>query len=501
MAGKRILELLRQLSPTGSSGSQIVKSLVWVTSQNALGRVITLAMLVILARLIGPEGLGLVGIALLVLSGVQQFTNIGLNQALIYQKEDNVDSYLDTVWLLEIGRGFLIGAVMFAAAPLIASVFSEPRAGDLVRAIALSPVLVGLKNPAIVYFEKNLDFHKEFAYKMGATSVRFVVSVGYALVEPTAWAFVVGFLAADVAKLVVSYAIVDFRPWFNFDRGAARELVDYGKWITGTSILTFLTTEGDDAFVGWLLGAASLGLYQYAYRLSNAPATEFTQIISRVMFPAFSQVQDETERLRSMFITTLRMTALVSFPASVGIAAVTPSFVRAFLGSEWTGMILAMQILAVYGMLRAIAKTFGPVWKAIGRPDYVTKLSTVRLILIVILIYPLTSAYGIAGTALTVTGVYIFPMMPLDLYVIKHSIGASYRDVIQELTYPFAASAVMFGGVWGLHLTLDVMPILEFGILTVTGVALYVASVAVLELQFGWGIRQNLTSLLSNVKG
>lgn len=500
MVRKKLEKLIQSLAPTGSASSQIVKSLIWVSSQNALGRIITLAMLVILARLMGPEELGLVGIALLVLSGVQQFTNIGLNDALIYQKEKNVDSYLDTVWVLEIARGILIGVLMFASAPLIAMLFNEPRAADLVRVVALSPVLIGLKNPAIVYFDKNLDFHKEFAYKMSATGTRFVVSIGYALIEPTAWAFIVGFIAADVAKLVLSYAITDFRPWFTFDRGAARELISYGKWITSTSILTFLNTEGDDAFVGWLLGAASLGLYQYAYRLSNAPATELAQIISRVMFPAFSQAQDNAERMREMYLTTLRMTAFVSLPAAFGIAAVAPSFVRAFLGSEWTGMILTMQILAGYGLMRSIAKTFGPAWKAIGRPDYITKLSTVRLVLIVILIYPLTMEFGIAGTALTVTGLYVFPMMPLDMYFIKHSLGAGYREVIGELAYPFIASAVMFGCVWAIHLTLDVAPLIKFVILTIAGIVLYAASVAVLEFQFNWGIRQNLTTLVSNAK-
>lgn len=500
MIGKKLAKLIKRLTPTGSMGSQVAKSLVWVTSQNALGRIITLAMLVILARLIGPEELGLVGIALLVLSGVQQFTNIGLDQALIYQKEEDVDSYLDTVWLLEIGRGLLIGALLFATAPLIASLFGEPRAGDLIRVVAISPILFGLKNPAVVYFDKNLDFHREFTYKMSATGIRFVVSVGYALVEPTAWAFIAGFIAADVAKLVLSYVIADFRPQFAFDRGTAKELITYGKWITGASVLTFLNTEGDDAFVGWLLSAASLGLYQYAYRLSNAPATELAQIISRVMFPAFSQIQNDTERLREIFLTTLRMTAFVSFPAAFGIAAVAPSFVRTFLGSEWTGMILTMQILAGYGLMRSIAKTFGPVWKAVGRPDYVTKLSTIRLVLIAVLIYPLTAEFGIAGTALTVTALYVFPMMPLDMYVNRHLIGAGYRDMAHELAYPFVASAAMFACLWAIHLALDLAPILEFGLLTVMGVALYAASVAVLELQFGWGIRQNLTTLVSNVK-
>lgn len=497
---KRLSELIRRLTPTGNAGSQIAKSLVWVGSQNALGRVIQLSMLVILARLVGPTELGLVGIALLALSALRKFTEIGLNAALIHQKEDNVDSYLDTVWLLEIGRGVLVGGIMFLAAPLIASFFGEPRAVGLLQATAIVPVLTGLKNPGIVYFDKNLDFHKEFAYQIGAELVRFVVSVAYALVEPTAWAFVVGFIAGNVTRFGLSYAIDSYRPWFRFDVDAAKELIDYGKWMTGSSILFFLNTEGDDAFVGWFLTPAALGFYQYGYRLSNAPATEITQIIARVMFPAFSKLQDDTERLREVYLKMLRMTSFVSFPAAFGIAAVTPTFVRAFLGPDWTGMIVAMQILAVYGLLRSVGKTFGPVWKATGRPDIITKLSAFRLVLIAILIYPLTARYGIAGTALTVTVIYVFPMMPIDIYIIRGTIDATYREIFYEFVYPFTASVVMFAGVWLVHLNLAINPILKFGVLTVTGIALYVASVLVLEVQFDWGIRQNLNTLIANVK-
>jgi len=497
---KKLIELIKNFTPTGSAGSQIVKSLIWVFSQNVIGRVVTLSMLVILARLIGPEELGLVGIALLTMSGLRSFTNIGLNGALIYQKEENVDSYLDTVWLLEIGRGVLIAGIMLLGSPLVAMLFNEPRAELLVQVLAIAPVVRSLRNPGIVYFDKHLNFHKDFVYKFGVNAVRFVVSVGYALVEPTAWAYVVGFLAGSGTRLGLSYVIHDFRPWFRFDRDAAWELVDYGKWLTGISILTFLTTEADDAFVGWLLGPAALGLYQYAYRFSNAPATEFTQIISRVMFPAFSKMQDDTDRLRNVFLTTFRMTAFVSFPACFGIAAVTPVFVRAFLGPDWTGMILAMQILAGYGLMRAVTKTFGPIWKAIGRPDIIPKLQALRLLFIAIIIYPMSQEFGIAGTALTVTGIYVFPMLPIDLYMIKRSIEATYREILQEFFYPLIASTVMFAGVWMLYLSLDIEPIFQFAILTAVGALLYGASVLVLETQFGWGIRQNISTLFSKVR-
>jgi PST family polysaccharide transporter/lipopolysaccharide exporter len=496
----QITDAVRQLTPTGGTAERAVKGFVWVMGQNVFGRVLQLSLLVILARFIGPTGIGLIGIALLVLSGLRKFTDIGLNAALIYDRDDNVDHYLDTVWVLEIGRGLLITVVVFLTAPLISSFFSEPNATDIIRVMSLSPLLYGLRNPGVVYFQKELEFHKQFLYQVGTQIVRFVVGIGAVLVTPTAWAYVVAFLVADAARTLFSYGIHEYRPWPRFDLDAARNLIDYGKWVTGSSIVYFLYSEGDDAFVGWLLSPAALAFYQYGYRFSNAPATEFSQVLSNVMFPALSQMQDDTDRLRNAFLETLRMTSFIAFPAALGIAAIAPSFVRAFLGEQWAPMILAMQILAIYGLLRAVGKTFSPVWRAVGRPDIATKLGVVRLVLIAILIYPLTTEFGIAGTALTVTLVSIFPLTVIDMYITKDIIDTTFLRIAYEFLYPSVASAFMFGCVWAVHLEVTTAPIIEFVLLIVVGIVTYVGAVAALESQFEWGIRQNVQTVVTNVQ-
>ena len=492
--------LLKRAKPSGDLTDRVVKSTIWVLGQNAFGRAIQLLMLLLLARLIGPSEVGLVGIALLALSAMKKFTSIGLNSALIQHKEENVDSYLNTTWLLEIGRGLLIFLVLAGTAPFIADVFDAPRAEQLLQVIALSGIFVGLRNPGVVYFTKNLNFHKQFVYRISGNIIQFVVAIGYALYSPTAWAYALGFIAADLFRMVVSYGIHEFRPSISFDRAAAKELLNYGKWITGSSILYFIYSQGDDAFVGWFLTPAALGLYQYAYRFSNAPATELTQVIVSVMFPAYSKVQDDPEALRTSFLKTVRFISLVAFPMSFGIAAVAPTFVRAFLGSEWTSMILAMQILTIYGLLRAIGKTFGAVWKAIDRPDIITKLSALRVVLVAVLIYPATNAWGIEGAAAVVTGVYLFPMMPIDLYIIVDSVNATYRAVFDEVIYPLIASVVMFGGVWYAQTVVNIAYIVDFFILVALGAVLYAGVALVLEKQFDWGIEGLFRQVISSLR-
>ena len=497
---KRLRQFLVQLKPQGGTAERAVKSAIWLFSQNIVGRMIQLGMMVVLARLIGPTEMGLVGIALLAVSALQRLTKMGLNEALIQRTEEDVDELLDTVWTMELVRGGVIALILFAAAPGIGAFFSEPRAVDLLRVVALSPLLLGMKNPAIVYFQKDLDFHKQFVYRISAEVGQLAVAVGCAIIWPNAWAFVAGYLTADIIRITASYFIDEYRPELSFEREIAKNLFGYGKWLAGSSILFFLFDQGDDVFVGWLLGPTVLAFYQYAYRFSNAPATELSGVITGVMFPTLSKLQDKPNELRSTFLKSLRITAFAAFPSAFGIAVVTPSFVRAFLGSDWTAMILPTQILAIFGLIRALARTIGPVWKAIGRPDLITKISILKVTLLALLIYPATSRYGIPGTAALIVGINLFIIMPIDLTIVTRLVETSYTTLARQMIYPLVASSAMASGTWYLHLTLTVSPLIEFIVLVISGVALYVIISLLLERHFRWDIGTDLRHIVGEVK-
>ncbi|MFB6223296.1 MAG: oligosaccharide flippase family protein, partial [Haloarcula sp.] len=359
--------------------------------------------------------------------------------------------------------------------------------------------ILGLRNPGVIYFQKSLEFDKQFIYKVSGDVVQLLVGIGYALIEPTAWAFVFGFIAADLTKLPISYLIHGYRPWLSFDLDIAKELIDYGKWLTGSSVLYFIYSQGDDAFVGWLLTPTSLAYYQYTYRFSNAPATELTQVVNSVMFPAFSKLQEDEERLRSAFLKTLRMTAFIAFPSSIGIAAIAPTFILAAFGEEWMPAVPVMQILAFYGLFRAIGRTISPVLKTIGRPDFITKLSALRVILLAITIYPLTAEFGIVGTAIAVTGIYVFPMMPLDIYIIARAIDLRIPRILYEFIYPALACIPMGLIVWHLEPRVPLGPFLRLGTLILTGVVIFSASVLAIESQSNWQVSDEIQRVFQSL--
>lgn len=489
---RRLVASLRErLLPGESVGERAANGAVWAMLTNGLGRGLQLGKLLVLANLLSQAAFGIVGLALLLLVALRRFSNLGIDEALVQHPDGDVDAYLDTAFAVRVVRGVLLAGLLYAVAPLLAGVFAAPDQRSLVtavvRAVGLVPLLRGLQNPGVVYLRKELAFHREFGYRVGTAVVDVTVAVAAAFTLGTVWALVYGTVAGAATRLVLSFVVHDYRPGLGFDTGRAREMVGFGKWITGSGIASFLTTEGDDAFVGWFLGLGALGLYQTAYRFSNAPATEITHVVSSVVFPAYSKLQDDTAALETAYFRTVTVTTFLAFPAAVGIAVVAPTFVEAFVRNEqgWDLPLLAttMQVLAAWGLLRAIGATTGPLFRAVGRPDYETKIQAGKLVLVAAAIYPLTAAYGVLGTGAAIVGASLLGAEPVATYLAVRTVDGSYRRFLRLLAYPAAGSAAMGLAVLAVETTVTFpSALVEFVALVGVGVGTYLAAVPVLRL-------------------
>ena len=89
-------------------------------------------------------------------------------------------------------------------------------------------------------------------------------------------------------------------------------------------------------------------------------------------------------------------------------------------------MVPAMRILAVAGLLRALALTSASLTRAIGRPKKQFWMVLARLLAMGIVIYPLTFDRGMTGTAIAVL-VGVSVMIPIWWVVTTDTLGG-YRS-------------------------------------------------------------------------
>jgi O-antigen/teichoic acid export membrane protein len=302
--------------------------------------------------------------------------------------------------------------------------------------LAVSVFLGSFKNIGIVYFQKDIEFHKQFIYQISGTVVDLVVSISIAILLKNVWALIFGFLAGNIVRLISSYILHPYKPKLNINWAQTKELFGFGRWIMGSSILIFLINQGDDIFIGKMLGVTSLGLYQLAYSLSNLPATEITHVISQVSFPAYSKLQSHEEKLKLAYLQVLQISTFLSVPIAFGIAFMANDFTKLFLGVHWLPMVPAMQVLALWGLIRSIGATTGPLFQAVGRPDISTKLQGLKVILLLILIYPFTVKWGILGTSFAVMLNSLIVNPIADYYAIK-TIRCRTVEFVKMLAVPF----------------------------------------------------------------
>jgi len=98
----------------------------------------------------------------------------------------------------------------------------------------------------------------------------------------------------------------------------------------------------------------ALGYYTYAYKLANLPSTQVTGVLSQVLFPSYSSIQNDIMYLRSLFLKVIKFIAFISIPASVGIFVASDSIVYIILGQKWMPLVPALKILCIFGLLRSL---------------------------------------------------------------------------------------------------------------------------------------------------
>lgn len=498
---KIVEKVKRLLQPGEGLAQRTVRSGFWVAALRVTDRAFKLVRTIILARLLAPNDFGLMGIALLMMAVLETFSQTGFEQALI-QKKQNIEGYLDSAWTVLVLRGSLLFVVLWLISPYAAIFFNVPQAKLVMQVIGISLLLRAFSNVAVIYFQKELEFNKQFILEVSGTLADFIVAVSAALILRSVWALVFGLLAGNAARLVVSYLIHPYRPTFTSDLGKAKELFVFGKWLFGASILLFLIKQGDDAFVGKLLGATMLGFYQMAYRISNIPTTEITHVISQVTFPAYSKLRDNIPKLREAYLKVLQVTAFLSFPIAGLIFVLAPDFTKIFLGEKWMPIVPAMQIFCVLGINRSIAAASGPIFLATGRPDIEAKLPAAQLLLLAILIYPLTAKWGIAGTAASVvivSCIFFFIILSIVSKLIKME-KLDVINLMKIISFPLLPIILL---IFTKIFILDpfvINDILNFSTSVITGIFLYLMGIYTIDKYSDYNALKNIVIIFRNLK-
>ncbi len=481
-----------------------IKGGYWVIATLIAASFISFGKAIFIAHVFELNDLGIITAAILMMDIMSTFTQTGFEIALIQKKEEITD-YLDTAWTASVIKGIILFIILYFSSPLLASFkISEdklPLAISVFRVMGLCFILQGFRNIGAVYFNKNLDFHKTFILSVISTLADFILSIGLVILFRSIWGIVTGRLVSVAVNSAGSYVLSDFRPRFHFVISRARELWIFGRWILGQNIIGYFLNMGENFFVWFYLGAEkSLPLYQYACQFSNMPATHITQVISQVSFPAYSKIQNDLPRLRDAYLKVMRVTSFLSFPAAALIFIMGPDFVKLFLPERMHSMVLIVQILALKGLLNSIGSTRGPLFYAMNKVRENWIFQGLRLIVLMITIYPLTKYWGIAGTAVS-SVIVALAIRPYIFFYICRLLNCSAWTLLQPSVIPLTASVLMVLFIELVKMALKQNTFILFFVLVILGILFYLGVLSLLDRLFKGGFLHIIGEQIRLIKG
>lgn len=396
---------------------------------------------IVLARLLTPEHFGLMATCLVVMRALQVFSETGLNAALI-QRAGDVDEAKNTVYSMTAGRGILLAAIVFASSASIAEFYREPLLKELLDVMAIALAISGLGNINFVVLQKELNFRPQFYLQQTLALIDFTVTVALAWWLRSVWALVIGHLIKTLVSVPLSFLILGGKLRFGWQPQIAMELLRFGKFIGGTTIVVYVTTEIDNVVIGKVLGMELLGAYVLAYMLANLPATHLAKVIASVMFPAFSKLQQDRPALKNAYLETVRLVATLAIPAAVGIGVLANELVQVVFGPRWEVAANPLPVLCVFGALRSVTVINGYVFNAIGKPQISFYVNLVKLALIAILIVPATREFGLVGAAIAVT-LPSLVMFAVSEFVFSRTLQIPMARILGAMGPAIVASAAM----------------------------------------------------------
>ncbi|MCP5142587.1 MAG: lipopolysaccharide biosynthesis protein [Chromatiales bacterium] len=418
----------------------MAKGVGWMVLVRLAERSVGLISTLILVRLLMPSDFGLIAMATSIIALFELLTAFSFDMALI-QNQSAEDHHYHTAWTLNVLLGLLSTGVVIAIAPAISTFYDEPALSAVI--VALAPVLLlrGTVNIGIVAFRKDLQFHREFHYRVIKRLLSFAVTISLALYWQTYWALIVGTLADALIGSVLSYLLHPFRPRPSL-RGW-RDLFGFSVWVLFNSVLAFLRLRAPDFILGKVGGAHALGVYSVSYEVATTPTTELIAPVNRAVFPGFSKMTARLDELRYSYLQVAAGVLLLALPAGVGMAAIADVLVPVVLGEKWREAIPVIYLLALGGGVISFTANTLPVFMAIDRLRISSVFSLLNVILFVFLVWWWGREHGAQGAAKAwlVAAVLTHPL-PLG-YLMLHLriplltyLGTVWRTV--------AASALMY---------------------------------------------------------
>ncbi|MBN2863483.1 MAG: lipopolysaccharide biosynthesis protein [Bacteroidales bacterium] len=426
--------------------NKTIKGVLWSSIDSFANQGLLFIFGIILARLLTPKEFGLIGMITVFITVSESIINSGFSQALI-RKKDCSDADLSTVFYFNLAVGLLFLAILYISAPSISSFFKEPQLTGLVRVLCVVLIFDSLTIVQRATLTRQIDFKLQTRASIISTIFSGIVGITMAYSGFGVWSLVAKTIGKVGLNSLLLWLWNTWRPVLLFSVKSFKELFGFGSKLLLSGLIDTIYRNIYDLIIGKYYSAQELGFYTRANMFKNLPSNQLTSIISRVAYPALSQVQDDKLALKRGYKKIIKSTMYISFIVMAGMAAVAEPMVLTLVGENWLPSVIYLQLLCFVGAMYPLHAINLNMLNVQGRSDLFLKLEIIKKILAI----PTIIIGIIWGIKVMILGMWFNTIVAyyLNSYYSGRQINYPMREQIADIL-PSLLLALIIGAIMAL---------------------------------------------------
>lgn len=333
--------------------NSIVKNSFWATYGAIATKILALLSNLFLARLLLPSEFGVIGVAYIFWSFVNLF-NQGTSSSFIVYKGLEDKRYVNTAYTISLSIGLVLALALVAISPLAANYFDVPNLVPILMVFAFNFLLSSLKSVYEGVLRRRMQFRELANSNFIASMLKVFSTVGCALVGLSYWSFVIGDTVYWLMAcfLLHRHTKYDFR--LHIDREVSKEVLSYSLGSTGFSFGYYVNANCDNFVIGRILGTTTLGYYNFAYQLTMALSTIFSQVMSQIGMSAFVQMSDDKQRENALLKVVEQIAFFATLIYALFFLVIDGQVISIIFGAKWLPAVTVIPWLLVFAYFRLI---------------------------------------------------------------------------------------------------------------------------------------------------
>lgn len=368
---------------------------------------------IVLARLLDPSDFGSIGMLMVFIGISNTFVDGGFATALI-QKKDPTKADYSTVFYWNFCLAIVLYLTLYFVSPFVAYFYEIETLDTLLRVLGFVLLINALSIIQNNILIKNMKFKKLASINILSSFFGTGLAIFMAYNGFGVWSLVAKFLVIAFFQCVLLWISSNWRPDFVFSKRSFKSLFSFGSLILLSNLSESIVFHFQALLIGKVFSVRELGLYTQAKRMHEIPERSIPQIVDQVVFPIYSAIQDDKNRVSNAFQKSIRILSYVNFPIMVLLICISKPVFEILLTSKWNDSVIYFQILCLGGMLFSINSNNVNVVKSLGKSNFILFMTLIKRIPTIAFIL-IGLKFGVVGV---VTGYMIsmYIWFPINAY-------------------------------------------------------------------------------------